>query len=109
LGGNIKCGLSPIFSGGYQLLTNGLIQCPNCHANNKHRLQWPYDAYWQWVIRGELLWAWDQDHAKAILTYVKETVRFSRRTYSLRYIPSHFLSAKLRDIVVQKMERSLNA
>lgn len=95
--------------GGYPVLTNGLVQCPNCYANEKHKLQWPHDAYWHWDIRGELLWAWDRDHAKAILAYVKRTVRPSRHSYALRYIPSHFLSAKVRDLVVRKMKQSLNA
>jgi len=95
--------------GGYPLLTNGLVQCSNCHSNTKHRLDWPNDAYWQWEIRGEILWAWDKVHTESILDYVKETNRPSRFAYSLRYIPSHFLSAKVRDLVVQKIERGLNA
>lgn len=95
--------------GGYPLLTYGLIQCSHCHTNKKHRLHWPADAYWQWGIRGELLWAWDRDHATKILAYVRETVRPSRYSHNLRYVPSHFLSAKVRDLVVQKMENSLNA
>lgn len=95
--------------GGYPLLTNGLVQCQSCHVNNKHVLCWPSDAYWQWSIRGELLWAWDKDHAQLILNYVKTRMRPSRQSYSLRYIPTHFLSAKVRDLVVQKMERSINA
>lgn len=96
-------------TGGYPLLTNGLIQCQNCHANSKHKLDWPNDAYWQWEIRGELLWAWDKNHAQIILNFVRETVRPSRHFYSVRYLPSHFLSAKVRELVVQKMERSINA
>jgi len=95
--------------GGYPLLTNGLVQCPHCHSNRKHKLNWPSDAYWQWEIRSELLWAWDKEHAKIILNFVKETKRPSRRSPSLKYIPSHFLSAKVRDLVVQKMESSINA
>lgn len=95
--------------GGYPLLTNGLVQCSNCHSNRKHKLDWPSDAYWQWEIRGELLWAWDKEHAQIILHFVKETARPSRHSYSLKYIPSHFLSAKVRDLVVQKMERNISA
>lgn len=95
--------------GGYPLLTNGLVQCSHCHSNRKHKLNWPVDAYWQWEVRGQLLWAWDKEHAQIILNFVKETARPSRRSYSLKYIPSHFLSAKVRDLVVQKIERSINA
>ena len=95
--------------GGYALFTNGLIQCSHCHSNRKHTLNWPIDAYWQWEIQGELLWAWDTEHAQIILNFVKETSRPSRHSPSLKYIPSHFLSAKVRELVVQKIERSLNA
>ena len=95
--------------GGYPLLTYGLVQCSHCHTNMKHRLNWPNDAFWKWDIRGEILWAWDRDHAKEILDYVKKAVRPSRYSYTLRYIPSHFLSAKVRGLVVQKMEKNLKA
>ncbi len=97
------------YKGGYPLLTNGLVQCSHCHSNRKHNLNWPADAYWQWEVRGQLLWAWDLNHAQIILKFVKETTRPSRRSPSLKYIPSHFLSAKVRDLVVQKIERSVNA
>lgn len=92
---------------GYPLLTHGLTQCGNCHHQSKHQLNWPQDAYWQWEIRGDTLWAWDRDHAESILAYVQETRRPARTSLLLRYIPSHFLSAKVRDLVVQKITRSL--
>jgi len=94
--------------GGYPLHTNGLVQCSQCHSNRKHKLKWPNDAYWQWEIRGELLWAWDKKHALVILDYVRTKSRPSRKSYCLRHIPSHFLSAKVRDLVVLKMEHSFN-
>jgi len=95
--------------GGYPVLTNGLVQCPHCHSNTKHNLDWPMDSYWQWEIRGELLWAWDKNHAEKILKFIKATIRPSRRTPNLKYIPSHFLSSNVRDLVVKKMELSINA
>jgi hypothetical protein len=94
--------------GGYPLLTNGLVQCSHCHSNRKHKLNWPKDAYWQWEIRGEVLWAWDKRHANIILSIIKETVRPSRRAYNVKYIPSCFFLAKVRDLIVQKMEHSIN-
>ena len=94
---------------GYPVLTNGLIQCSSCHTSIKHKLTWPEDAYWQWEVRGQFLWAWDKGHALSILDFVKNTVRPSQNTCALRYIPSHFLSAKIRELVVKKMERSINA
>jgi hypothetical protein len=96
-------------SGGYPLLNNGLVLCPACHSNRKHKLSWPHDAYWQWEIRGEILWAWDKNHAEEILTFVKKVSRPSQRPSRLWHLPSHFLSAKMRDLVVQKIERSVNA
>lgn len=93
--------------GGYPLLTNGMVQCSRCYSDRKHRLNWPCDAYWQWGIRGEVLWAWGRKHANVILQYIKEANRGSQSVYGLRYIPANFLSAKVRDSVVTKMERSL--
>ena len=97
------------FNGGYPLLTNGLVQCPHCHVNSQHRLNWPSEAYWQWEIRGQVLWAWNRRHALIILDFVKDINRPSRRSPSLKYIPSHFLAAKVRDLVVRKIEQSFNA
>lgn len=95
-------------SEGYPLLTNGIIQCSACHTNLKHKLNWPLDAYWQWEIRGQTLWAWDKNQALEILTYIKSELRPSRHSYSLRYIPEHFLSAKVRALIVQRLEQSLS-
>ncbi len=95
--------------GGYPLLTYGLSRCTKCHNASKHLLQWPQDAYWQWEIRGEVLWAWNRKHAITILEYVKKVIRPSRYSPNLRYIPSHFLSSKVRDQVVIKVERDLSA
>lgn len=92
---------------GYPLLTNGLVQCSQCYLSRKHKLCWPEDAFWQWEIRGQVLWAWEREHAITILSYIRETVRPSRHSHYLRYIPSHFLAAKVRELVVQKMEAAL--
>ena len=92
---------------GYAVLTYGLVQCPHCHVNAKHHLRGPEDAYWQWNIRGEVLWAWDRSHAEAILAFIAATHRPSRRSADLRRLPDHFLSAKVRDEVVGKMKQRL--
>ena len=94
--------------GGYPLYTNGFINCSSCHANKKHKLTWPDDAFWQWEIKSELLWAWNRQHAQVIFEYIKKTTRPPRYNYYLRYIPSHFLSSNLRERVVKKMEMALN-
>lgn len=95
--------------GGYPLRTKGLVRCTHCHANQMHRLNWPSDAYWQWEIRGQLLWAWDKEHAQQILDFIRQTARPARRSTRLKHIPAHFLSAKVRDLVVRKIERSIRA
>ena len=92
---------------GYAVLTDGLVQCRHCHVNAKHRLQWPKDAYWQWHIRGELLWAWDRSHAETILAFIEAAHRPSRRSEQLRHLPAHFLTAKARNEVVGKIKKLL--
>jgi hypothetical protein len=95
--------------GGYPLLTHGLIRCSHCYIHQKHTLNWPQDAYWQWQIRGETLWAWDKPHAQAILNHIQQAQRPPRNSYGLRYIPSHFLTAKVRDLVVKKITETILA
>ena len=92
---------------GYPLLQYGQILCSNCHTNRKHRLNWPLDAYWSWEIRGEILWAWDRNHAESILEFARQRLRPTRWNSRLRYIPSVFLSAKVRPEVCKKIESSL--
>ena len=74
----------------------------------KHKLTWPDDAFWQWEIKGELLWAWNRQHAQVIFEYINESIKPPRYSYYLRYVPSHFLSSKVRELVVKKMELTLN-
>lgn len=92
---------------GYPMLTHGWVQCPHCHADTKHRLQWPEEAYWQWQIRGKILWAWDRPHAETILAFIAADHRPSRRAADLRRLPAHFLSAKVRDLTVKRMRQLL--
>jgi hypothetical protein len=94
--------------GGYPLLTYGLVQCGGCHQNKKHKLNWPSDSYWQWSVKGEILWAWGIQHAKEILAYIEADIRPSRKCYSLKYIPTHFLTSKVKQSVIKQMARSLN-
>ena len=96
---------------GYPLLHRGggrgMPALPNPFL---HTLDWPADAWWQWAIREKMLWAWHRRHAEQILAYVRATARPSRPTHGpLRIIPTHFLSAKVRDAVVKAMEKKLQA
>jgi len=92
---------------GYAVLAYGLVQCRHCHINVRHRLQWPEEAYWQWDIRGHLLWACDRSHAEAILAFIEATHRPSRRSEQLRHLPAYFLSAKVRNEVIGEMKKRL--
>lgn len=93
--------------GGYPVLELGLVRCDRCHAQYRHRLSWPEDAFWHWQIRGQSLWAWDRDHALAILDYVRQTHRAVRRSPRMRYIPSFFFGASVRHEVVRALEKRL--
>jgi len=92
------------------------IKCPDCGGLAK--FEEPFDFLDKKELKPDenrpihqwgagLLWAWDKEHAQVILNFVKEKVRPSRRSPILRYVPSHFLSAKVRNQAVQKMERSI--
>ena len=93
--------------GGYPLLHRGLYQCDHCHNNLKHILDWPNDAFWSWEIRGSQLWAWDMNHAQRILDYIKPVSRTRTYSYDLRCIPKEFLAAKVRELIVKRITRSL--
>lgn len=95
--------------GGYPVLEKGVFQCPACHGNGKHTLDWPHDAYWVWDIRGANLWAWSVDHARRILDYIGQTNRFRPASYDLRHIPKEFLTAKVRALVVKRIHASFAA
>lgn len=95
---------------GYPLFHRGVVECLACKRQLVHTLAWPEDAWWQWSIRGKMLWAWDRKHAEQILQYVRATDRPGRSTSGpLGSVPSHFLSAKVRDAVVKAIERKLAA
>ena len=95
---------------GYPLLHRGVVECEACKQQSVHVLAWPEDAWWQWSIRGKMLWAWDRQHAEQILRYVRATDRPPRSTSGpIGSLPSHFLSAKVRDAVVKAIERKLAA
>jgi hypothetical protein len=94
---------------GYPLFHRGMVLCSSCHISKKiHTLSWPRDAWWQWEIRGQLLWAWDRPHAEEILEFILQKRR-PHRPISTRLgrVPSFFLKAKLRHTVAQKISKSL--
>lgn len=92
---------------GYPVLEHGLLRCGACHAQARHRLDWPADAFWDWEIRGQRLWAWDRDHALAILAYVERKLRPVRRSPRMRNVPSFFFGAGVRAEVARAIRRRL--
>ena len=94
---------------GYQRMKQGMAACPACGLRRRHALDWPQDAFWRWDVRGRALWAADRAHALEILEYVRSAQRPARRSPDLKRIPSFFLTAKNRDLVVSRIEKSLSA
>ena len=89
----------------------GAVRCPACGLLARHELTWPSDAYWRWDIRGATLWAWSRGHAAAIRDYVGQTHRdasaFDEWYSALVHLPKEFLDAKVRDLVVRRIDRDL--
>ena len=97
--------------GGYRLRHQGVVRCPACHRVARHRLRWPADAYFQWSIRGQTLWAWNAGDARVLLHYVESTLRAPERypghAKSLRELPAVFLTARNRGLVARRIRATL--
>lgn len=93
----------------YRSYDVGTLTCDNCHRRQKHELDWPRDAFFQTAVRGKVLWAFNRDSLIALRDYVaashRHTVRKPKWTGFLMKVPSHFLSAKVRDEVFKKLNR----
>ena len=89
----------------------GVVLCPECHFAAPHALRWPADAYFQWRIRGTLLWAWSAAHARVLLDYLGSQLREPQRygTYArdLEKLPAPILAARNRQLVTGRIEESL--
>jgi hypothetical protein len=79
----------------------GVLKCPECALLRKHRLKWPADAFYRVAIDRETLWAWDRASLVTIRDHIAATHRPRRLLPILKYLPSHFLAAKRRDMVVE--------
>ena len=96
--------------GGYPVLTNGLVHCSNCFAHKKLELRVPQDLWWQWAILGDVLYAFDREHALQILEYIKSAKRPARpQSSALGKLPTKFLTADVRDRITAKIQKSLSA
>ena len=88
----------------------GTVVCDACGLRRKHRLDWPSDAYFQVSYRGQVLWAFNREMAAELLRYVRASDR-NRRQFRfqafLMKVPTHFLTAKARETVADRLEKAL--
>lgn len=98
--------------GGYRLRHHGVVRCPACHLVAKHRLAWPADAFFRWGVRGQTLWALNEEHARVLLHYVESLLRDPRRygggyARALERLPAVFLAARSRALVAGRIRAAL--
>ena len=88
-----------------------VIKCSKCHLVDTYLLDWPRDAYFQWSIRGHTLWAFSYAHAQALLKFIasdeRDETQFGYHGRYLRKLPTHFITAKVRDLIVKKISPTL--
>lgn len=99
---------------GWRHATLGVFRCGACHAVALHRLRWPADAFFQWRVRGMLLFAWDEAHARVLLHYVGATLRDpdrygERYRKSLQRLPAEVIGGHARGRVVARIAETLRA
>lgn len=92
---------------------SGAIFCPACGLLRKHNLDWPKDAFYQVIIRGRALWAYNRAHAIEVHKFIAAQDRRIARgaSWGRRYnfglaldvIPKHFTAAKVRNEVTKKL------
>lgn len=98
-------------NGEYVYHHTGVVRCEDCFWSGVRKLNWPDDAYYRWDIRGEVLWAWSAEHARALLDYISSKNReagdgpYAR---NLHHLPKEFLDAKIRDRIVKKIGETLS-
>ncbi len=95
-------------------LRPGVALCSQCGEARVHRLRWPQDAFWQWEVRGQVLWAFSRRHAVVLREFINRTHREPKDFETefigfLVRIPSTFLRAQVRRLVVGKIDKLLSA
>ncbi|HVG00907.1 MAG TPA: hypothetical protein VND68_13795 [Chloroflexia bacterium] len=92
--------------------SDGVVKCSACHLVKEHRLRWPQDAFYQWEIRGNTLWAFNVEHAYVLKDFLggkeRDVTRFPQYARSLIKMSGELLSAKVRDQVAKEIEATLS-
>lgn len=108
-------------SGGYRTYINSgkisknfqaKVHCKKCGYVKEKLINWERDAYWKFEIKGNVLWAWNIEHAQAILEFIALKDRkqlTSKYALSFLHIPEFFKLAKNREHVIKKIKRALNS
>ena len=95
-------------SGHYAYMKRGAYRCVVCNDTGGRPLAWPADAYHQWEMDGNLLWAVSRDHALAIREFIASGVRKPSGDFSplLKQIPRAFLKPEAREAILKRIDAS---
>jgi len=95
-------------NGIYDTYKRGVVKCRHCHFVGKHDLNWPCDAYYRWDIRGTLLWAWSEEHARQLLQFIGGVNRNPEKAAGWMYqLPKQVLTAKVRPLIIKAITQGL--
>ena len=85
----------------------GALDCTSCHHHiPTHTVTWPNDAFYRCDVRGHDLWAWSEEHARAIREFI-HTKQRATKSPLLLHLPEFFLRAKHREATVKALDRIL--
>lgn len=110
--GGIKTPADARRAGYHVMRQRGVVRCPHCHLVAIHYLRWPQDAYFQWIIRGNLLWAWSGEHAHVLLAFLvgseRDGAKYPAYAQSLRNLPKQVITAEVRPLIVKRITKTLS-
>ncbi|MDF4206360.1 MULTISPECIES: hypothetical protein [Pseudomonas] len=88
----------------------GSVRCEHCHYAARHHLNWPGEAYFSVLYKGQMLWAFNRESALALHDYLGSAQRnpggYPWRSF-LRHIPGPFKSRKARQPLTRSLKRLL--
>lgn len=90
----------------------GKLDCRACFFHDDDvTIEWPASAYFRCEVKGEMLWAWSEEHAYALKDFISSTDRDPKNHpgfgSSLYHVPKHFLLAKQRAAAIKAIDRML--